>query len=333
MESEPIIQVESLSRSFTRYRRSSGLRGAIRAFFHREFDVHEAVKNIAFDIAPGEFVGFIGPNGAGKTTTMKMLSGILYPTGGQIQVLGYTPQERRSDFLKQISFIMGQKETLFRELPAMELFLLMRDMYEIPHRDFERALDTLSGLLDARDYLDVQVRQLSLGQRMKCELMSGLLHMPKVLFLDEPTIGLDIASQKMIRDFFRRYNDETGATILLTSHYLEDIKSLCQRIIFIDRGTLLFDGPLTEIMERYASTVHISFRANDEKKLDTFTDLGHIGAPEFDDQTNTYRVHVERSEADEVARRLLNAYSVSSILIEEPTLEEVVTAMGARLVG
>jgi viologen exporter family transport system ATP-binding protein len=328
MKPEPIIECSSLSRSFSRFRRASGLRGAIRSFLHRGFDVHRAVKNLAFRIAAGEFVGFIGPNGAGKTTTMKMLSGVLYPTSGQARVLGYTPQERRPEFLKQISFVMGQKDTLFDDLPAMELFLLMRDMYEVPQRDFERSLDMLSELLDARDYLDVQVRQLSLGQRMKCELISGLLHMPRVLFLDEPTIGLDVASQKMIREFFRKYNAETGATILLTSHYLEDIKSLCERIIFIDHGAIRFDGSLNDIMERYASTVHISFMADGENRPDALADLEALGAPGFDGETNTYRLRVERPGAADVARQLLNAYTVTSILIEEPTLQEVVTAMG-----
>ncbi|NKB66191.1 MAG: ATP-binding cassette domain-containing protein [Candidatus Latescibacteria bacterium] len=328
MNPEPIIQVKSLSRSYTRHRRASGLKGAIRSFFHRQFDTHEAVKNLSFDIVEGEFIGFIGPNGAGKTTTMKMLSGVLYPTSGQARVLGYTPQQRRSGFLKQISFVMGQKDTLFNDLPAMELFLLMRDMYEVSWRDFERALDMLSDLLDARDYLDVPVRQLSLGQRMKCELIAGLLHMPRVLFLDEPTIGLDVASQKTIRQFFRSYNAETGATILLTSHYLEDIKSLCERIIFIDHGVIRFDGSRRDIMERYATSVHISFMTGGEKKPDTVADLERLGAPKYDGATNTYRLHVKRPRAAAVARQLLNAYSVTSILIEEPSLEEIVTAMG-----
>lgn len=328
MDPQPIIEVESLCRTFVRHRRTPGLRGALRSLVHRELDVYEAVKSISFKVSAGELVGFIGPNGAGKTTTMKMLSGVLYPTSGQAKVLGYTPQERHSDFLKQISFVMGQKESLLWELPAMELFLLMRDIYEIPHRDFEHAIDMLSDLLDVKDYLDVQVRQLSLGQRMKCELMSGLLHMPRVLFLDEPTIGLDVAGQKAIRDFFRRYNAETGATILLTSHYLEDIKSLCERIIFIDHGVVLFDGPLKDLVERYASTVSISFIVSDEGKPDALADLETLGIPAFDGEIDTYRLRVERLRAAEVARQLLNTYSVTSILIEEPTLEDVVTAMG-----
>lgn len=330
MTHEPIIRVNSLTRTYTHYRRGSGLTGAIQSFFRRQIIVNEAVKEISFQIAPGEFVGFIGPNGAGKTTTMKMLSGVLHPSSGVVHVLDHIPHERRFAFLKQIAFVMGQKDSLFSALPAMELFLLMRDVYEIPHRDFECTLDILSGLLNARDFLDIQVRRLSLGQRMKCELISGLLHMPRVLFLDEPTIGLDIASQRMIRSFFRDYNRETGATILLTSHYLEDIKSLCERIIFIDQGTILFDGSLEEIMARYAPKVHISFSADDREIAVCMDDLADLGGVKYDEETSVFRLRVDRTRSTEVARRLLNTCPVSSIFIEEPSLEEVVTALGEQ---
>lgn len=325
---KPIIQVSSLTRTYTHYRRQSGLSGAIRSFFRRQRVVTEAVRDISFQIRPGEFVGFIGPNGAGKTTTMKMLSGVLHPSAGDVSVLDYVPHERHDSFLKQIAFVMGQKESLFWELPAMELFLLMGDIYEIPRADFDRSLDTLSGLLDARDFLDIQVRRLSLGQRMKCELIAALLHMPRVLFLDEPTIGLDVTSQKMIRDFFRDYNRQTGATILLTSHYLGDIKSLCERIIFIDAGRILFDGPLAQIMERYAPNVHISFTTEDGTHDPRTEQVSALGAPEFDEESSRFRVRVSRRESTEAARQLLNACPVTSILIEEPTLEEVVAALG-----
>ena len=326
MPDEPIIQVESLRRTYTHVRRTPGLWGALKSFVHRETVEMVAVKGISFEIQRGEFVGFIGPNGAGKTTTMKMLSGVLHPSAGRAQVIGFTPHERRPQFLKQIAFVMGQKGSLFWELPAMELFLLMRDIYGVPQRDFDRSLELLTRLLDAADFLDVQVRLLSLGQRMKCELISGLLHMPRVLFLDEPTIGLDVASQKMIREFFRRYNQETGATIVLTSHYLEDIKSLCQRIIFIDAGTILFDGPLAEIMGRFAPDVRISL-VFDESEQVTEQELRSLGTPELDQESGALGLRVRRDLVADVARELLNRYRLSNILVEEPSLEEVVTAL------
>jgi ABC-2 type transport system ATP-binding protein len=325
---EPIIQVESLTRTYEYYRKEFGLKGSIRSFFHRKMETVEAVKNISFTIDQGEFVGFIGPNGAGKTTTLKMLSGVLHPTSGSVRVLDDTPQDRRNDFLKQIGFVMGQKDSLFDELPAMELFLLMRDVYEIPHKEFDKALDTLAGLLDVQDFLDIQTRRLSLGQRMKCELISCLLHMPRVLFLDEPTIGLDVASQKMIREFFRNYNSETGATILLTSHYLEDIKSLCERIIFIDHGQILFDGPIDEIIERYAPNVHISFSTNEGEVDDHKKAVASLGEIEYDDEDSVFRLLIDRDTSTEAARQILNTCPVHSILIEEPSMEEVVTALG-----
>ena len=326
MDPQPTIEVSSLSKAFTHHRRSPGLGGAIRSFFRRQTVVTEAVRDISFQIQPGEFVGFIGPNGAGKTTTMKMLSGVLHPSGGHVRVLGHVPQHRKDAFLKQIAFVTGQKDSLFWELPAMELFLLMRDMYEIPSSEFDRSLDTLASLLDAESFLDVQVRRLSLGQRMKCELIAALLHMPRVMFLDEPTIGLDVTSQKLMRDFFRAYNRETGATILLTSHYLDDIKSLCERIIFIDQGQILFDGPLAEVMERYAPNVRISFTTEDgAPHADKVFALGEL---ERDEESSRLQLRVARSESTEVARQLLNEFQVTSILIEEPSLGEVVAALG-----
>ena len=328
MNNEPIIQVGLLTRTYEYYRKEFGLKGSIRSFFNRKMETVEAVKGITFSIDQGEFIGFIGPNGAGKTTTLKMLSGVLHPTSGTVSVLDHTPQERQNVFLKQIGFVMGQKDSLFDELPAMELFLLMRDIYEIPHQDFDRAVDTLARLLDVQDFLDIQTRRLSLGQRMKCELISCLLHMPRVLFLDEPTIGLDVASQKMIREFFRNYNRETGATILLTSHYLEDIKSLCERIIFIDHGEILFDGPIEEIIERYAPNVHISFSTEDDDIERHTRSVSSLGAVSYDEEDSVFRLLIDRKESTEAARQILNSCPVQRILIEEPSMEEVVTALG-----
>ena len=328
MTREPIIHVESLTRTFTYYRKEFGLKGSIRSFFNRKMETIEAVRSVSFTIDDGEFVGFIGPNGAGKTTTLKMLSGVLHPTAGTVRVLDETPFDRRHDFLKRIGFVMGQKDSLMDELPAMELFLLMRDIYEIPHNEFDRALKQLADLLDVGGLLDIQTRRLSLGQKMKCELISCLLHTPRVLFLDEPTIGLDIASQKTIRDFFRDYNKVTGATILLTSHYLEDIKSLCERIIFIDQGRILFDGPIDDIIESYAPNVRISFSTGEGPVDEHLKAVSTLGEVEYDAEDSFFHLRVDRADASDTARQILNTCPVDNILIEEPTMEEVVTALG-----
>ena len=282
MSSEPVIQVENLKKVYTYHHKQPGIRGSAKSFFRREILEREAVKEISFNIKESEFVGFIGPNGAGKTTTLKMLSGILYPSVGSARVLGFTPHERKSEYLRKLAFIMGQKGSLFWELPAMELFLLSRDIYEIPDGRFRKSLDLLSELLDARDFLDIQVRKLSLGQRMKCELISGLLHMPKILFLDEPTIGLDVVSQKMIREFFLNYNRETKATIILTTHYLEDIQSLCERIIFINEGRILFDGELGDLIREHAGEVHVTLNFVGKVPETALDELRSFGVPELE---------------------------------------------------
>jgi ABC-2 type transport system ATP-binding protein len=327
MTKQPIIQVNNLRKVYTYHRKQPGLWGSVKAFFHREILEKEAVKGISFDIDEGEFVGFIGPNGAGKTTTLKMFSGVLYPSGGSANVLGYTPYERKHNYLEQMAFIMGQKSSLFWSLPAMELFLLICDIYEIPKKRFKKSLGLLSNLLDAKDFLDIQVRKLSLGQRMKCELIAGLLHMPKVLFLDEPTIGLDVVSQKMIREFFMRYNKETKATIILTSHYLEDIRSLCKRIIFIDKGVIIFDGQLNDLIERYAPDVHLTVTFVDKISDSILEKLKSLGTLKEDKEHFKIQISVKRGKSAETAKEILNQFTVSNILIEEPTLQEVVTHM------
>ena len=321
------IDVRALSRAYIYHRKAPGLKGSIKAFFHREMVENMAVKQITFEAREGELVGFIGPNGAGKTTTMKMLSGVLYPTSGFAQVLGFTPHERRHDYLRQIAFVMGQKGALFQDLPAMELFLLMRDMYEIPDGQFKDSLDFLSGLLDARDFLDIEVRKLSLGQRMKCELIAALLHMPRILFLDEPTIGLDMVAQGMIRGFFRDYNREMRATILLTSHNLEDIRSLCRRIIFINKGDIIYDGPIDDLVQRYIPDMHLTLTFMDEVDSNTLADLSSLGRLENDERQHKIHLRVRRDDAVAVSREVLNRFPLSGVSIQEPPLQEVIAHM------
>lgn len=226
--------------------------GSVRSLVKREhFDV-PAVKDVSFDIEEGELIGFIGPNGAGKTTTLKMLSGLIYPSGGEISVLGYKPFDRKKEFLKQISLVMGQKNQLWWDLPPMDTFLLNKEIYEISDADFNERVEELSELLDVKDILQVQVRKLSLGQRMKCELMAALMHQPKILFLDEPTIGLDVVVQQRLRHFITAYNKKHKATIILTSHYMQDVKQLCDRVIVINFGGLIYDGRLSDLTTKYA---------------------------------------------------------------------------------
>lgn len=237
-----IIEVKNLTKDYEYYKKAPGIWNSVKSLFYREKLYTEAVKNISFSVDEGELVGFLGPNGAGKTTTLKMLSGILYPTSGDALVLGYTPWERKKQYQKQFSIVMGQKNQLWWDLPAMDSFILNKEIYEVPDNQFSKTIDELAELLDIKDILDVQVRKLSLGQRMKCELIAALLHQPRVLFLDEPTIGLDFASQKKMREFIKTYNEQKKTTILLTSHYIEDIKALCKRVIIIDHGEIKYDG-------------------------------------------------------------------------------------------
>ncbi|MEK7623660.1 MAG: ABC transporter ATP-binding protein, partial [Patescibacteria group bacterium] len=247
----PIISVNNLSKTYEYYKKQPGLLNSLKSLFHREKLFTKAVKDVSFTIDEGEFVGFLGPNGAGKTTTLKMLSGIIYPTTGTASVLGYTPWKRQPVFQKQFALVMGQKNQLWWDLPAMESFLLNKEIYEVPEKQFRATLDELTELLDIGKLLDIPVRKLSLGERMKCELVAALLHSPKVLFLDEPTIGLDVVSQHNIRQFLKTYNKEKKTTIILTSHYMEDVEALCERVVIINHGALMYDGSLQQLLDKY----------------------------------------------------------------------------------
>jgi len=324
----PVIDVKHLTRNYEYYRKRPGLSGSLRGLFRRERLVAEAVKDCSFSIEAGELVGFLGPNGAGKTTTLKVLSGILHPTAGEVRVLGYVPFRRQTEFQKQFAIVMGQKNQLWWDLPARESFLLNKEIYEIPDSEFERSLGEFAELLDIRDILDVPVRKLSLGQRMKCELVAALIHKPKVLFLDEPTIGLDVVAQQNIRDFIRRYNEVKGTTIILTSHYMEDISRLCRRVIIIDQGRIVYDGPLDDLIRRYATDklLIVSFPAGTVRREDV-EPFGEV----LSAASGKAVLKVPRDRVKSAASRILSSrLPVDDILINEMEAEEVIRIIFGR---
>lgn len=315
-----IISVKDISKHFTVYKKEPGLLGSLKSLFVRKHETVKAVEAVSFEIKEGEIIGFIGQNGAGKTTTLKMLSGLLYPTSGEIKVLGFNPWDRQPEFQKQFALIMGQKNQLWWDLPAIESFLLNKAIYEIPDKQFNDTLEKLSTLLEVKDILNIQVRKLSLGQRMKCELIAALLHNPKVLFLDEPTIGLDVVMQKTVRDFVREYNKEFNATIILTSHYMDDVKELCDRIILIDHGTKIYDGQLKKIIDTYARNKIVSLSFSENVTVSELEKYGTVKS--FEGQQAT--LLVPRAQATEVSAQLLRSFKVHDLNIEEIPIEAVI---------
>ncbi|HEY6169281.1 MAG TPA: ATP-binding cassette domain-containing protein [Verrucomicrobiae bacterium] len=322
-----VIEVERLTKTYTTQKKQPGLAGAIKGLFHREKQFVHAVKEVGFRIEEGELVGFLGPNGAGKTTTLKMLAGLLYPTSGAARVLGYVPWERRDGYRRQFALLLGQKNQLWWDLPARESLELNAKIYGIARDSFQRTVDELTDLLKVRDKLNVMVRELSLGERMKMELIAALLHQPKVLFLDEPTIGLDVVSQKTVREFLRHHNTARKTTILLTSHYMADIQELCRRVIIIDHGTIFFDGQLTEILDRFADSklITIQFAGVEcsEEKLRHYGEL-----VERDAVSATLRV--KRGQVVPVCKTLLDEMPIRDIDIQEVPIEEIVRKIFAR---
>jgi len=319
-----IISVQNLSRYFKVYQKKPGLMGSLHSLWHREYKTVKAVDEVSFEIKKGEVVGFIGQNGAGKTTTLKILSGLLYPTGGKVSVLGFDPWKRQCQFQKQFALVMGQKNQLWWDLPAMETFLLNQAIYEIPPNHFKKTLKELTALLDVESIINVQVRKLSLGQRMKCELIAALLHNPQVLFLDEPTIGLDVVMQKILRDFIKVYNQKFGATIILTSHYMGDVKELCKRAVIIDRGKKVFDGELQNIIDQYARNKILSFvfaKPVDRKSLAQF---GQVKEFDQDGCLSTVTILVPRKDTSRVAAMLMRKLPVQDLTIEEPPIEAII---------
>lgn len=317
---ENVIKVRNLKKFFKVHQKEPGLSGSIKSLFSRKYYDVKAVDDISFEIEEGELIGFIGPNGAGKTTTLKMLSGLLYPTSGKVDVLGFTPSDRKSAFQKQFSLVMGQKNQLWWDLPAMESLILNKAIYEVPEDQFKKTLDELVELLEVQDILKVQVRKLSLGQRMKMELIAALIHSPKILFLDEPTIGLDVVMQKKMRDFIKEYNQRFNATIILTSHYMDDVKELCKRVIVIDHGKVLFDGQLDKIIEKYADHKILSVVLAKDIPREKLEKLAEVVTVEYPKVVFS----VKRKEVSSKAAQILKELPVEDLNIEEVEIEEII---------
>src|SRR3989344_1306361 len=314
------IIVDRLVKNFEVTEKAPGLRGAIQSIISPQKKTVRALRNISFTIQPGELVGFIGPNGAGKTTTLKTLSGLLYPTGGFVSVLDFDPWSRRPEFLKQIALVMGQKNQLWWDLPAFETFELNRAIYEIPKKEFEESLNELVTLLDVGKLLNIQVRRLSLGQRMRLELVAALLHQPEILFLDEPTIGLDLVAQERVRDFIFDYNRRHSATILLTSHNMDDVIDLARRVIVIDDGRIIFDGILDELIARFAKEKIIKLTLTKEIDTKELEKIGKVKSIQFPEVI----LRVPRSAAAVAASELLQSFPVGDLTIEEEDIEDVI---------
>jgi ABC-2 type transport system ATP-binding protein len=319
-----IIQLNHLSKHYRVPVRKSGLKASVGSLFKREYVIVKAVEEIDFLIGQGEVVGFLGPNGAGKTTTLKMLSGLLYPTSGTVNVLGFTPSKRQSEFLRQITLVMGNRQQLVWDLPALDSFDLMRSIYDIPTQEFTRTRDEFIELLDLKDLVNKPVRNLSLGERMKMEIAGALLHRPKVLFLDEPTLGLDVTMQRRIRTFVAEYNKHYGATVLLTSHYMADVEALCKRVIVIHHGKLLFDGQLGNLVEQFSAfkTIGVTLQTAGGS-LDKYGQVMSQDGLRF-------TLRVPKAETPQVTARLLGDLPVEDLNVEDPPIEDVIEQVFAQ---
>ncbi|MCW1969069.1 MAG: ABC transporter ATP-binding protein [Anaerolineae bacterium] len=322
MQNAVPIVVENLSKTYRVSEREAGFAASLRSVFKRTFkDVH-AVSSVNFSIQRGEIVGFLGPNGAGKTTTLKMLSGLLFPTGGTAHVLGHVPWQRNNNYLRSITLVMGQRNRLAWDIPASDSFLLNQAIYGIPDAEYKRTLDELVDLLAIGDVLGKPVRNLSLGERMKCELAAALLHRPTVLFLDEPTIGLDITSQNRIRAFLKEYNRRTGATMILTSHYMADVTALCERIIIIHHGKLKYDGGLSDLSRRIAPYKTLGVKLSTDLAENTLAQYGTLMPNPNED--GKVLIQVRAADVATVTAKLLAEQPVQDLTIEDPPIEDVI---------
>lgn len=321
----PTIEAKNLTKTYRVYQKQDGIFASIRGLIHREYKTVEAVRDVSFSINEGEMVAFLGPNGAGKTTTLKLLSGLIFPTAGAAQVLDYVPWERANEFRRRFSLVMGQKNQLWWDLPAQESFQLHREIYRIDKQEFDHRLDELTSLLEVKKLVSQPVRELSLGERMRMELIAALLHSPEVLLLDEPTIGLDVVSQRKVQEFLRYYQAERKITVILTSHYMKDVEALCQRAIIINDGEIKHDGPLSQIVDRFSQhkIIQLQFASGQ-----TAHDLGRFGTV-LEQNGPRARIEVARQKVPTVLTAVLNDYRIEDVGVQDRPLEEVIAEMFA----
>ena len=322
-----MIKVENLCKSFKVHKKDPGFKASVRSLFNRQYTTKEALKNFNLEIQEGEIIGLIGSNGAGKTTLTKVLSGIIHPTSGHVSVLGFNPWEKPNEYRRQMSLIMGQKAQMWWDLPALDGFLLLKEIYQISNRDFYDRIEFLSEYLDIKEQLNVQIRRLSLGERMKIELMAALLHQPKVIFLDEPTIGLDLTAQKAVRRFIKEYRKQYNPMMILTSHYMDDIEELCERIVILKEGHKIFDGPISHLHEKYAAhkviKLHIDEDEQREVLLNSFPkELGKV-------QREGKIIHITtpRDKVSESSKFALNCAQILDFSIKEQEIADIIESI------
>jgi ABC-2 type transport system ATP-binding protein len=318
-----IIQIDQLTKSYRVYQKKEGLLESVRGLFHRDYKTIEAVRGISLRVEPGEFVAFLGPNGAGKTTTLKLLSGVIYPSSGTASVMGFVPWKRDMEYRRRFALVMGQKNQLWWDLPAQESFRLHQQIYAIDRTSFDATLSELTSLLDVQKLLGRPVRELSLGERMKMELIAALLHSPDVLFLDEPTIGLDVIAQRNIQQFLKHYQEERQITILLTSHYMKDVSALCQRVVVIAQGILQYDGSLSGIIDSFSGSKVIQLQLGIEQAASGLERFGEILKTDMP----RVSIRVPRANVSRVLAEILNTYTVDDVAVEDPPLEEVIASL------
>ena len=319
----PVITVENLTKTYRVYRKREGVLASIGGLFHRVYEPVHAVTDVSFQIGEGEMVAFLGPNGAGKTTTLKLLSGLIFPTSGTARVLGHIPWKRENAYRRRFSLVMGQKNQLWWDLPAQESFRLHKEIYRIDADRFRRRLDELTELLEVRRLVGQPVRELSLGERMRMELIAALLHSPDVLLLDEPTIGLDVVSQRKVQDFLRYYQAERKITVLLTSHYMKDVEALCKRAVIINEGEIKHDGPLADIVDRFSDHKIVKLQFAGSEIPDDLSRHGTV----FDKRPPRVSLEVPRARISAILATLLSEYTIEDVSVQERPLEEVIAEM------
>ena len=319
----PAIDVRNLSKIYRVFRKREGLLASIRGLFHREYEAIHAVGGIDFTVERGEMVAFLGPNGAGKTTTLKLLSGLIFPTGGEASVLGHVPWKRENAYRRRFSLVMGQKNQLWWDLPAQESFRLHKEIYRIETEEFDRRIDELTDLLEVRGLVGQPVRELSLGERMRMELIAALLHSPDLLLLDEPTIGLDVISQRKVQQFLKYYQKERQITVLLTSHYMKDVEALCQRAIIINQGQIKHDGPLEEIVDRFSQHKVIEVQFAGTELPEDLENFGEV----FERQPPRAKLRIPRSDVPKTLTTLLGRFTIEDISVEDRPLEEAMAEL------